>query len=70
MVEAWLAVAQKRMVALHNEMVDLHIHCDEAVTVAKESGKKLAALTKHTRRDQEEAQKVRRERDELSQASK
>jgi hypothetical protein len=29
------------MAALHNEMVDLRIRYDEAVTVAKESGKKL-----------------------------
>jgi hypothetical protein len=29
------------MAALHNEMVDLRIRYDEAVTVAKESGEKL-----------------------------
>jgi hypothetical protein len=38
MAEARLAKAQKRMAALHNEMVDLRIRYDEAVTDAKESG--------------------------------
>jgi hypothetical protein len=54
------------MVALHNEMVDLRIRYDEAVTVAKELGERLVALVEHTHRDQEEAQKVKSERDELS----
>jgi hypothetical protein len=58
------------MAALNNEMADLHIRYDEVVTVAKESGEKLAALIKHAHRDQEEAQKVKSKHDELSQASK
>jgi hypothetical protein len=70
MAEAWLVVAQKRMAALRNEMVDLHIRYDEAVTVAKELGEKLAALAERAHRDQEESQKVKSEHDELSQASK
>jgi chromosome segregation ATPase len=70
MAKAWLAAAQKRMAALHNEMADLRIRYDEAVTVAKESREKLAALVEHAHRDQEEAQKAKSERNELSQASK
>jgi hypothetical protein len=34
MIEAWLTAAQKRMAALHNEIADLRIRYDEAVTVA------------------------------------
>jgi hypothetical protein len=58
------------MAALNNEMADLHICYDEAVTVAKESREKLAPLIEHAHRDQEEAQMVKSERDELPQASK
>jgi hypothetical protein len=54
------------MVILHNEMADLHIRYDEAVTDAKESRVKLAALIECARKDQEEAQKVKSEREELS----
>jgi uncharacterized protein YfcZ (UPF0381/DUF406 family) len=68
MIKARLAEAQERMAALHNEMVDLHIRYDEAVNDAKESGEKLVALIEHARKDQEEAQKVKSEHDELSQA--
>jgi hypothetical protein len=57
--------AQKRMAALHNEMADLHICYDEAVTDAKESGEKLATLIERVCKDQEEAQKVKSEHDEL-----
>jgi hypothetical protein len=64
--EAQLVESQKRMAALHNKMVDLRIRYDEAVTNAKESGEKLAALIECTCKDQEEAQKVKSERDELS----
>jgi hypothetical protein len=53
--EAWLAEGQKRIAALHNEMADLRIRYDEAVTDAKESGEKLVALIEHTYKDQEEA---------------
>jgi lipid II:glycine glycyltransferase (peptidoglycan interpeptide bridge formation enzyme) len=59
-----------RMAALHNEMVDLRIRYDEAVTIAKESGEKLAALIERTHKDQEEAQKVKSNHYGLSQASK
>jgi Tfp pilus assembly protein PilN len=68
--EARLVEAQKKMVVCNNEMADLRIRYDKAVTNAKESGEKLVALIKHTRKDQEEAQKVKSERDELLQASK
>jgi hypothetical protein len=54
------------MVVPNNEMADLCIRYDEAVTDAKESGEKLVALIEHTHRDQEEAQKVKSEHDELS----
>jgi predicted ATP-grasp superfamily ATP-dependent carboligase len=54
------------MVVYNNEMADLRIHYDKAVTDAKESGEKLAALIERARKDQEEAQKVKSERDELS----
>jgi hypothetical protein len=54
------------MAVLHNKMADLRIRYDEAVTDAKESGEKLAALIERTCKDQEEAQKVKSERDELS----
>jgi hypothetical protein len=53
--EARLAVAHKRMATIHNKMVDLRIRYDEAVTVAKESGEKLAALAERAHRDQEVA---------------
>jgi hypothetical protein len=43
------------MATLHNEMMDIRICYDEAVTDAKESGEKLAALIEHARKDQEEA---------------
>jgi hypothetical protein len=49
--EAWLTIAQKRMAALHNEIEDLCIRYNEAVTVSKESREKLAALIKCTHRD-------------------
>jgi Tfp pilus assembly protein PilN len=58
------------MAALHDEMVDLRIRYDEAVTVAKESGARLAALIEHAHSDQEEAQKVKSQRNDLSQVSK
>jgi hypothetical protein len=65
-VEAWLVEAQKRTATLHNELADFHIRYDEAVTITKESGEKLVALIERAHRDQEEAQKVKSERDELS----
>jgi chromosome segregation ATPase len=57
------------MADLNREMVDLRIHYDEAVTNAKDSGEKLVVLIERARKDQEEAQKVKSERDELSRAS-
>jgi hypothetical protein len=39
------------MAALHNEMADLRIRYDEAITVTKESGEKLAALIERAHRD-------------------
>jgi hypothetical protein len=42
-----------------------HIRYDEAVTDAKESGEKLATLIERVCKDQEEAQKVKSEHDEL-----
>jgi hypothetical protein len=58
------------MDTLHNEMADLYIRYDEVVTIAKESGERLAALIERTHSDQEEAQKVKSECDKLSWASK
>jgi choline kinase len=58
------------MAVCNNEMADLRICYDKAVTDAKESGEKLVALIERAHKDQEEAQKVKSERDELSQASK
>jgi uncharacterized coiled-coil DUF342 family protein len=53
---------------LSGEIVDLHIRHEEAVTDAKEVGEKLLALIERARKDQEEAQKVKNERDELLRA--
>jgi allophanate hydrolase subunit 1 len=61
-----LAEAQQKMADLNRDMADLRIHYDEAVIDAKESGEKLVALIERARKDQEKAQKVKRERDELS----
>jgi uncharacterized phage infection (PIP) family protein YhgE len=58
------------MAALHNEMANLCIRYDEAVTDTKESREKLVALIERAHKDPEEAQKVKSERDELLQASK
>jgi uncharacterized protein (DUF3084 family) len=58
------------MAVLNNKMVDLRIRYDEAVIDAKESGEKLVSHIEHAHKDQEEAQKVKSEHDELSQASK
>jgi uncharacterized phage infection (PIP) family protein YhgE len=58
------------MAVLNNKMVDLHIRYDEAVTDTKEMEEKLATLIERAHKDQEEAQKVKSKRDELSQASK
>jgi choline kinase len=58
------------MADLNRDMADLCIHYDEAVTDAKESWKKRVALIERARKDQEEAEKVKSERDELSRASK
>jgi allophanate hydrolase subunit 1 len=57
-------------VRVSSSLADLCIHYDEMVTDAKESREKLVALIEHTRKDQEEAQKVKSEHDELSRASK
>jgi hypothetical protein len=57
------------MAHLNSEVVDLRIHHEEAVTNAMETGEKLLALIEHARKDQEEAQKVKSECDELSWAS-
>jgi hypothetical protein len=57
------------MADLNREMADLCIHYDEAVISAKESGEKMVALIEHAHKDQEEAQKVKSEHDELSRAS-
>jgi hypothetical protein len=54
------------MADLNRDLVDLCIRYDETVTDAKESREKLVALIEHTRKDQEEAQKVKSEHDELS----
>jgi choline kinase len=58
------------MADVNRDMADLRIRYDEAVTSAKESGEKLVALIKCAHKDQEEAQKVKNEHDELSRASK
>jgi hypothetical protein len=47
---------------------ELRIRYDEVVADAKESREKLVALIERARKDQEEAQKVKIERDELSRA--
>jgi uncharacterized protein (DUF3084 family) len=65
-----LAEAQQRVADLIGEMADLHIRHEEAVTDAKEAGEKLLALIEHARKDQEEAQKLKNERDELLRASR
>jgi chromosome segregation ATPase len=67
--EAWLAEAQRKMADLNSEMVDLCIRYDETVTNAKETREKLLALIERACKDQQEAQKVKSERDELLQAS-
>jgi hypothetical protein len=51
------------------EMVVLRICYDKAIADAKESGEKLVTFIEHMHREQEEAQKVKSERNELSQAS-
>jgi hypothetical protein len=53
------------MADLNGEMADLRICHEEAVTDAKEIGEKLLALIECTQKDQEEAQKVKSEREEL-----
>jgi hypothetical protein len=50
---------------LNGEMADLRIRHEEAVTDSKETGEKLLALIERARKDQEEAQKVKNESDEL-----
>jgi choline kinase len=70
MAEVRLAEVQQRVADLNGEMVDLRIRHEEAVTDAKEKGEKLLALIERARKDQEEAQKVKNERDKLLQASK
>jgi hypothetical protein len=67
--KAWLAEAQRKMADLNSKMADLCIHYDEVVIDAKETGDKLLALIEHACKDQEEAQKVKSEHDELLQAS-
>jgi glycerol-3-phosphate cytidylyltransferase-like family protein len=69
MAEVWLAEAQQWVASLKGEMADLHICHEEAVTNAKDAGEKLLGLVKHAHKDQEEAQKVKDERDELSRAT-
>jgi hypothetical protein len=64
--KAWLVEAQQRMANLNREMANLWMCYDEAVIDAKESGEKVVALIEHARKDQEEAQKVKSERDVLS----
>jgi hypothetical protein len=58
------------MAVLNNEMADLHIRYDEAVIDANELRKKLVSQIERAHMDQEEAQKVKSEHDELLQASK
>ena len=67
--EAWLAEAQQRMANLSAEMADLRIHHEEVATDAKEAGEKLLALLERTRKDEEEAQRVKTERVELLRVS-
>jgi hypothetical protein len=67
--KARLAEAQQRVADLSGEMVDLRIRHEEAVSDAKEVGEKLLALVERARKDQEEAQKVKDEHDELSWAT-
>jgi hypothetical protein len=57
------------MADLNSEMADLHIRYDEAVTDAKEMGEKLLVLIECAHKDQEEAQEVKSECDELLWAS-
>jgi hypothetical protein len=63
--EARLVDAQQRVADLNGEMADLRIRHEEAVTDSKETGEKLLALIERARKDQEEAQKVKNESDEL-----
>jgi hypothetical protein len=57
--------AQQRVAGLSGKKVDLRIRHEEVVIDAKEAGEKLLALVEHARKDQEEAQKVKDDRDEL-----
>jgi choline kinase len=50
-------------------MADLHIRHEEAVTDATEEREKLLALVERAHKDQEEAQKVKDERNELLRAA-
>jgi hypothetical protein len=58
------------MAVLNNEMADLRICYDEAVIDANELREKLVSHIERAHKDQEEAQKVKSEHDELLQASK
>jgi hypothetical protein len=58
------------MAGLNGKMANLRIWHDEAVADVKESREKLLALIEHTRKDPEEAQKLRNEHDELLRASR
>jgi hypothetical protein len=68
-VKLQLAEAQQRVASLNGKMVDLCIRHEEAVDDANEVGEKLLAFFEHACKDQEEAQKVKDEHDELSRAT-
>lgn len=57
------------MVNLSSEMANLRIQHEEAVADAKDTREKLFVVIKHAHKDQEEAQKVKEKRDELSRAT-
>lgn len=63
--EAWLAETRQQVAKLCGEVVDLYIQNKEAAANAKEVGEKLLALLDHSHKDEEVAQKVKAERDEL-----
>jgi chromosome segregation ATPase len=58
--------AQQRAIGLGSELADLRIRHQEAVAKAQEAGEKLVEILDRTHKDEEEAQKVREERDWLT----
>jgi chromosome segregation ATPase len=64
--EVQLAESRQRAVGLGSELADLRICYQEVIANAQEAGEKLVEVLDRTRKDEEEAQKVREERDQLT----